>query len=652
MNRNYTFKKVSRKMRMGLIVCMLLLCGIFAPREALAQIAGSGTATNPYLISSVPNYQTFQDYVLAENTTYISADKYWKLTTDLNLTGVSWSVRIGSSAYAFKGIFDGDGHTIRFNTINEVFFGEYAGLFSHTYNAEIKNLNVAGGSISAVGFLGGLIGMAEKRIILENVHVTMNNTSNCSIFCGGLIGYLSIDGDNTINIGDCSVTGVAMSLDIFSSGYYAGGLIGYIENTFASNYDCSVNISDCIADVNFTTTGAGNLPGIGGIIGRIDNSRIHVKLTRCFTTAKVPNIGGAGLARGSIVGYVHNNATCTGIYVHNSGSGGVQVGQGTYSNIGAQRRSDWDTGPYIYDYLERRNNDGNLYNSTTRGNEEWGYGTASCPKLTKTEYVVITRKGSNINSITGHQYLSGTNYFTNAGKTLTVSSTLNPNEHQRIVYSFSPEYNHSSGAANNYSATTSDANWQLVPRVNGTVNAAIIEIPYPKSENAIFDQWDKAVTVSWNYSNPNNLTGKFFVYRKENSGTTWTNLTGTSGIAITNGNGSGVYQDNTVDYKKEYNYCIGFIEGTNPSPPNHPDDIRSADRVKKTISTYSTLTYTVIATGSTTNITVSLTNVDSRLTGSNCTYEIQKSANGGSYVPWLSPQTMTGADSYTSTDTR
>jgi hypothetical protein len=624
---------------------LFTLCLLITPK-AFTHISGGGTATNPYLIGSVANYQTFQGYVNANNTNFIDVDKHWKLTTDLNLASIT-DPKIGKLEAKFKGVFDGDGHTISFNSIGNSTM-ENVGLFGYTTRATIRNLEVIGNNVEGTASVGGLIGCAEYETTIENVHVKINNNLTChSRYCGGLIAYLSVGLGETAYIKDCSVTGTAtLGNSVYPRG--AGGLIGVIYNLTSSTSSSQVIISDCLADVNFIIIGTWT--DVGGVLGEIITSGIDSHLIRCFTTAKVPNIGGSGLARGSIIGSVPATSTCTGTCVHNSGSGGVQIGQGVFSNPGGQRRTDWDTGPYVYDDLERRNDDGTVINSTTRKNERWGYGTALCPKLTKTEYAVITRRGSNISAITGHQYLSTTNYFTNANKTLTISTTLNPSTHQRVNYTFSPEYDHSLGAAHNYSATLSGTNWLFVPRVTGTVNATLINVPYPISENVIFDQWNKRVTVSWNYNNSGNIAGKFYVYRHETGNSTWTNLT-TSGITVTNGSGiSESYEDNTIDYGKNYEYCIGFIEDVNPTPPTNPDDIRAADRVKKTVATTPSITYTATATGGGATITVGLANVDERLTGTGCTYEIQKSTNGGSYVSWIVPKTMTGAESYTEVD--
>ena len=73
---------------------------------AVAAITGSGTQADPYLISSLADLQSFRDSVDAGTPT---ANKYWKLTADIDMGGSSnpWNP-IGSNSNPFSGTFDGD----------------------------------------------------------------------------------------------------------------------------------------------------------------------------------------------------------------------------------------------------------------------------------------------------------------------------------------------------------------------------------------------------------------------------------------------------------------------------------------------------------------------------------------------------------------
>ena len=104
-----------------------------------ASIAGSGTETDPYLISSGADLKFFANDVNSGND---YATKYIKLTENLDLDNLSFDP-IGNTDAYFRGYFDGDNHTIKNLKIVST-SNKGIALFGACHNARLSNLTVKG----------------------------------------------------------------------------------------------------------------------------------------------------------------------------------------------------------------------------------------------------------------------------------------------------------------------------------------------------------------------------------------------------------------------------------------------------------------------------------------------------------------------------
>ena len=100
------------------------------------------------------------------------------LTKDIDLNNVAWTPigRIGVSStdftYAFKGTFDGQGHTI--SNLNVANTG-WAGLFGIAHTATISNLKIKGATITSNRMAGAIVGQLYGSI--DNCHVEEDRKS-------------------------------------------------------------------------------------------------------------------------------------------------------------------------------------------------------------------------------------------------------------------------------------------------------------------------------------------------------------------------------------------------------------------------------------------------------------------------------------------
>ena len=202
------------------------------------------------------------------------------LTGNITLTG-DWTPIGTSISNAYKGTFDGGGHTITGLTVTTS--DQYAGLF---------------------GYIGS--GGTVKDVTLEEVKIESNNDMSA---VGGVAGrsYGALE--------NCSVSGSVSGSDI------AGGVVGYQSGGFLTGCSSSATVN------------AGGVAG--GVAGLTDSG---ATLTACYATGDVTleSINSGGNFVGGVVGNNGSSSTLKACYawgsVTGSGSGTVYVGGVTGSN--------------------------------------------------------------------------------------------------------------------------------------------------------------------------------------------------------------------------------------------------------------------------------------------------------------------------------
>ena len=151
---------------------------IFFSLNLLAQTAeqpiGSGTETDPYLVSTLNNL-----YWITENS--VEWDKYYLQTSDIDASSTSaWDdgqgfTPVGNNSIKFTGSYDGSGYTISGLTINRP-STNYTGLFGYTNGSTINNLGVINVNITGADRTGGLAGWIIGSSTINNCYTTGNIT--------------------------------------------------------------------------------------------------------------------------------------------------------------------------------------------------------------------------------------------------------------------------------------------------------------------------------------------------------------------------------------------------------------------------------------------------------------------------------------------
>lgn len=214
---------------------MTLLLVMFATIGARADegtLSGSGTAADPYLIGSDADWETFVSYINDKGGNYRYS--YYKLTADIHVTSM---VGKNDDTNAFKGVFDGNGHTMTLNLTTDGSSNFFAP-FRYVGGSTFKRLHIAGKITSNSYYVASLVG--HHRWSTLNIY---NCWSSVDIVCtkktdnsfnAGFVGYSY---DSNININNCRFDGSLQGAD-------ADGCSGFVGQRISNS--SSTNISNCL----------------------------------------------------------------------------------------------------------------------------------------------------------------------------------------------------------------------------------------------------------------------------------------------------------------------------------------------------------------------------------------------------------------------
>lgn len=241
-----------------LTLCLMLsLCGF----SAKVTLKGSGTEKDPYLISNAKELQKAAALLNDKDTFNDYYEAHYRLTADIDLGGKKWEPILW-----FKGVFDGDGHTIsglkvKYSKAMNGFYGAKEtdfGLFAELSDAVVRDLTIRDSSFAITtkaGSAGALAGHALDTVI-ENCHVADSVTVSAPSQAGGLIGSAS----------DGQIIGCTNAAAVTSTDANAGGIAAMCDS-----------IRECVN--SGTITAADNA---GGIAATLNSSA-----TNCENTGKI-----------------------------------------------------------------------------------------------------------------------------------------------------------------------------------------------------------------------------------------------------------------------------------------------------------------------------------------------------------------------------
>ncbi len=245
-----------------------------------AQMAGSGTSEDPYLIANLNDLQT-----VSENNVYW--DKYLVQTADIDASATSgWNSGAGFSPVGnvfnkFTGQYDGQGYKIEGLYINRA-ASDYQGMFGQADGSVIENLNLKSVNVTGKGYAAAVAGYNTGGSVIRNCSVT-GIVSGFNNNVGGIAGCNESSAiEKCFGGSDVNMTG---------NYYSCGGVVGW-------NYTGTVN--DCYATGIVT-----GVNGTGGLVGNNDNG---AQINRSFSSGVV---SGTGSYIGGLTGLQFTGSTNT-----------------------------------------------------------------------------------------------------------------------------------------------------------------------------------------------------------------------------------------------------------------------------------------------------------------------------------------------------
>lgn len=197
-----------------------------------------------YLLGSAEDLFEFAELV---SHSAIESNSKAKLTANIDYSEYTRSTIGRHKDYAFKGTFDGQGHSIKINIKTEDETTSRTGLFACINAATIKNLVVEGDVISKhKNCVGGLGGRSDSDgTLIENVIVKTNvryEGSSTDATCGGFFANM----EAKVTLRNCAFLG---SIDT-GTAEGNGGLVGWAGS------GASMNIINCyVAPTKYTKNG-------------------------------------------------------------------------------------------------------------------------------------------------------------------------------------------------------------------------------------------------------------------------------------------------------------------------------------------------------------------------------------------------------------
>lgn len=282
------------KKRIGSVLLALALCLSLLPTAALAAdetgtmpaySGGSGTESDPWLISSVADLQLLANTINDGKAARFDADAaasgkgvagnyygyYFKQTANLDLSGIdNWDpIGYSGSGLYFAGNYDGDGHTIsgakstgKVDKLDQTDKDSYgcatAGIFGWVAFGSVKNLTVKNADFLATGdnnksYAGGVLAVAysctvENCSVYDSKIESRRNPNN-STYAGGITG---------IALGS-SFEKCASIENTIRHGSFGGGFIGAVDeenSKFTNCYVANCIVTGC-SDAGYNTTLSG-----------------------------------------------------------------------------------------------------------------------------------------------------------------------------------------------------------------------------------------------------------------------------------------------------------------------------------------------------------------------------------------------------------
>ena len=319
-----------------------------------------------------------------------------KLANDISLGEYNWTPVGGNSASkAFKGQFDGQGHTISGLYINAT--TTYQGLFGYVQDGEISNLSVSGNITTTANNVAGIAAYTNGTTKIDRCANFVNITSTGS-YVGGITANTmnkNVVITNCCNLGTLTgvnyVAGISANVQnpatiqnvfnygqIISAGANVGAIRGHLTNgNYENIYAVKAYVTDTTATVNTTICDAKTFAKgtVAEALGEAFGQKIG--------TDAYPVLGGSKIYKHEDI-YLNTEdmPSANAVASLENEEGGIQLNEVTRNWLSATPenpgRNEWKSGDYtLYTYSDE----------TQWGTYYYGFYASNETKNTSTGYM-------------------------------------------------------------------------------------------------------------------------------------------------------------------------------------------------------------------------------------------------------------------------
>ena len=324
---------VSRLIVLAVILAMPWSASAQVSDNTFMFLRGDGTDNNPFVIDRYESLVEFRELVALIPLDTRNRNVLVKADIDLG-ADPNWApIRYYDSQHKwyFKGIVDGQGHTISNMTINKCIDAirpdeVYLGLFGRTdedHSTMVSNLNLRNAKIDVTleaepenkldVNVGALVGYDECMVNNINVdgEITINDESSATsktryINVGGIAGAICNKGQinyNPGNHGQPNKLNADINIHSTSLGSRIGGIVGYAEKLNLKDCTSSGMLTGRVVEPEIPTLADTWDISIGGICGYSDYSDLRSRYEGLCSVCRVYG----GNWTGGLFGYMYTN---------------------------------------------------------------------------------------------------------------------------------------------------------------------------------------------------------------------------------------------------------------------------------------------------------------------------------------------------------
>lgn len=226
--------------------------------------------------------------------------KIYKLTTDLAFTASDgWTV----GTEGFKGVLDGQGHTISGISVSNSSEKGKASVFYRLDGGSVMNINFENISLEGSQDVG-IFGQAYSGYL---ANIRMKNIRSIGVQrIGGLVGHAYEQTGSPLIIDNVSLINTESEAQIYGTTSRAGGILGFIQTNSGDSlksFIVDVRVSNCYVNA---TIGYPSAEQFGGVIGTYDTSSQATLVTYSMSIDSCVFVGTvkANKRAGGIIGYM------------------------------------------------------------------------------------------------------------------------------------------------------------------------------------------------------------------------------------------------------------------------------------------------------------------------------------------------------------